>query len=61
MGSLCGCTLRHMVFCRHSRKAGRTLSKKPTLTTQEHIMNGIIYMVGLIVIVMAILSFAGLR
>jgi hypothetical protein len=31
------------------------------LTAQEHPMHGIIYLIGLIVVIMAILSFFGLR
>jgi hypothetical protein len=31
------------------------------ITSWEHVMNGIIYLVGLIVVVLAILSLVGLR
>lgn len=38
------------------------LSAKPTRrTVQEESMNGLIYLIGLIVVIMAILSFLGLR
>jgi predicted membrane channel-forming protein YqfA (hemolysin III family) len=43
--------------CRSARRDAR----RETVAFMEEVMNGIIYLVGLIVIIMAILSFLGLR
>jgi hypothetical protein len=44
-----------------SCNAGRATTRKPASPLEEAPMHGIIYIVGLIVVIMFILSFLGLR
>jgi hypothetical protein len=43
------------------RRARYRASRADVAKTEEATMNGIIYLVGLVVVVMAVLSFLGLR
>jgi hypothetical protein len=56
---MCG----HSYRCRHSAKTcrGAVLRRAPSLFLKGTFMNNIIYIIGLIVVIIAILSFFGLR
>jgi len=43
------------------KPAGRGYAALPSLSTSGAVMNNIIYIVGLVVVVVAVLSFFGLR
>jgi hypothetical protein len=46
------------LFCERSVRASRV---RPDIKSMEAAMHGLIYLIGLIVVIMAILSFFGLR
>jgi hypothetical protein len=48
-------------FCRSPEELYETCQIIPGNFAQEVVMNGLIYLVGLVVVIMAILSFFGLR
>jgi hypothetical protein len=56
---MCG----HSYRCRHSARTcrGAVLRRAPSPFSKGMFMNNIIYIIGLIVVIIAILSFFGLR